>query len=378
MASPTTPMHGKLGALYVLRPNGYEGGAATLGLNDVTWGLAATNAATAYYEAVIDGIDLMATVTLGVGGTGYTVNDVLTVVQSGASGGTVTVTSVAAGVITGVSLTTGGTGYSIANGLAVTGGTGANATINITAIADSMKWRKNGGGWTTLVTITGAAQTLDEGQTITFAATTGHTLADQWIIGNLKVEPTTVAGNTAQITAAASRIINPNAPPIWTPTNAVNLLSVNYTTGMATFDGAPGVTTVEGNNGMVPRAALQKVAYLIDWNLSVSLDMADASRMGQNWKEALPGQAGATGGANAYFVGTETMFFNLQNHLATSGPKYFFMELYNYDPDQDQTGDHYLAWATFTGFNMAADIGSVVKESLNFQVIGEPSFMANA
>ena len=147
---------------------------------------------------------------------------------------------------------------------------------------------------------------------------------------------------------------------------------------MATFDGAPGVTTVEGNNGMVPRAALQKVAYLIDWNLSVTLDMADASRMGQNWKEALPGQAGATGGANAYFVGTETMFFNLQNHMATAGPKFFFMELYNYDPDQDQTGDHYLAWATFTGFGVGADIGSVVKESLNFQVIGEPSFMANA
>jgi len=365
-----TPMHGKFGALYVLRPNGFSG----VGVNDVTWGIVATNADSAYYEVVIDGIDLMATVTLGAGGTGYTVNDVLTVVQSGASGGTVTVTSVNAGVITGISLTTGGTGYSIADGLAVTGGTGANATINITAIADSIKWRKNGGGWTTLVTITGAAQTLDEGQTITFTATTGHTLTDQWVIGNLFAEPTSIVGLTAQITDPLFRMLNPNAPPIFTPTNAVNLVSINYTNGMATFDGAPGATTVAGNLGMIYSTALQKVGYLIDWNLNATLDMADASRMGQNWKESLPGQAGASGGANGYFVANQTLFNCLADSI-NAGDKFFLLQLFTYDPDQDQTGDHYNVWVTFNNFSISPDIGSVVKEALSFTVYGAMSTM---
>ena len=42
MASPITPTHGKLIALYRLRPNGFKGS----GLNDMTWGTAAANAAT--------------------------------------------------------------------------------------------------------------------------------------------------------------------------------------------------------------------------------------------------------------------------------------------------------------------------------------------
>ena len=50
MASPSTPTHGKLAALYRRRPNGFKG----VGLNDLTFGTAATNAATAYYEIVID------------------------------------------------------------------------------------------------------------------------------------------------------------------------------------------------------------------------------------------------------------------------------------------------------------------------------------
>jgi uncharacterized phage protein gp47/JayE len=70
-------------------------------------------------------------------GTGYAVNDVLTVVQPGASGGTVTVTSVdVGGAITGIDqqVTAFGVGYSVASGLATTGGTGSGATVNVTAV----------------------------------------------------------------------------------------------------------------------------------------------------------------------------------------------------------------------------------------------------
>ena len=50
MASPTVPNHGKTGALYILRPNGFKGS----GLNDVTWGILSTAADLTYYEVEID------------------------------------------------------------------------------------------------------------------------------------------------------------------------------------------------------------------------------------------------------------------------------------------------------------------------------------
>lgn len=54
--------------------------------------------------------------------------------------------------------------------------------IDATGTPDTFKWQKNVGAFTTGVSITGAAQTLTDGVTITFAATTGHTLTDQWVI----------------------------------------------------------------------------------------------------------------------------------------------------------------------------------------------------
>lgn len=301
MASPTTPMHGKIGALYALRPNGFKGA----GLNDLTWGVGSTAADLTYYEVIIDGV-----------GTG-------------------------------------------------------------TAGVDTFKWRVNGGAFTATVDITGAEQTLADGQKLTFAATTGHTADDQWVIGNLKDEATTISTVYAQITDAAARVLNPNAPPTFTPTNSVQRLSVNYTNGKAEFSAAPGATTVTGNNGYIPRAALQKVGYLIDWSLSLNLDMADATKMGDQWKSALPGQAGGNGSANAYFIATQTLLKNLQESIA-AGEKYFYAEFFNYDPDQDQTGDHICAWITFSSFSINGSISEVVKEQINFQIYGEISFTANA
>jgi hypothetical protein len=65
-------------------------------------------------------------VAVNAGGTGYKVGDLLNVVQGGASGGQVQVTSISGGgvtgPVTGLSVFAGGSGYSTANGLATTGG----------------------------------------------------------------------------------------------------------------------------------------------------------------------------------------------------------------------------------------------------------------
>ncbi|MFH1110976.1 MAG: hypothetical protein V1790_17525 [Planctomycetota bacterium] len=54
--------------------------------------------------------------------------------------------------------------------------------VDGTGTPDTFKWRKDAGSWTNTVSMTGSPQTLIDGVTATFKATTGHTLADQWVI----------------------------------------------------------------------------------------------------------------------------------------------------------------------------------------------------
>lgn len=70
--------------------------------------------------------------------------------------------------------------------------------IDSIATPDTFKWRKitrdaNGtktvGAWTPTVAITGAAQALADGVTVTFAATTGHTVSDAWTVELYEVLP---------------------------------------------------------------------------------------------------------------------------------------------------------------------------------------------
>ena len=78
---------------------------------------------------------------LGAVGVGFKVNDVVTVVQSGASYGMLSVLTVGT---SGQVLTLGpvisgqGTGYSVATGLTATGGSGSGLTVNITAVGETL------------------------------------------------------------------------------------------------------------------------------------------------------------------------------------------------------------------------------------------------
>jgi len=297
MASPTTPTHGKQGAVYRLRPNNFVGD----GLNDATWGTGFSGAASAYYEVEIDAADT----------------------------------------------------------------------------PDTFKWRKNGGAWTEDVAITGAAQTLDDGQEITFAATTGHTLGDKWWIGNLKDEATTESGTEAQITESTRRILNPNSPPTFTDDGGAGVLSVDFVGGKAVFDANVGNVDVDGNNGYIPTGALEKVGYVIGWKLDVEVDFADITAMGDDWEDQVAGQAKASGGADGFFIGKASWFDTLGDTADGSRAK-FFLQLFNYDPDKDQSGDHFQCWCTLTGVKPDARIKQAVMESVTFKIAGIPRFVADA
>jgi len=72
------------------------------------------------------------TISLNSGGIGYTAKDIITIIQDGGSLGTVTVNTVDdSGVILTCTLLDKGSGYIVENDLTVTGGSGNGATINI-------------------------------------------------------------------------------------------------------------------------------------------------------------------------------------------------------------------------------------------------------
>ena len=98
--------------------------------------------------------------TIASGGTGYTINDILTVVGGTGSAAQITVTAVSGGVITSSTITIGGTYSALpTNPVSVTGGTGSSATFNLTSY----------GVRTTAYTLTNAGSGYVEQPTVTFS-----------------------------------------------------------------------------------------------------------------------------------------------------------------------------------------------------------------
>ncbi len=104
--------------------------------------------------------------------------------------------------------------------------------------------------------------------------------------------------------------------------------------------------------------------YSKGWSLNVNLDMADASRVGQNWKEAIPGQAGWSGSFEIYAV------------LGNTEQKAFFDNIVTATPGTKLTDVKFLLDATTNGYSgnvyitsvaVNAAMGGVVSATVNFQ-----------
>jgi len=249
------------------------------------------------------------------------------------------------------------------------------AEIDANGTADTFRWSVDGGSsWEAEdVVITGAAQTLDNGQTITFAATTGHTIGDRFHIGNARVEPTSESGSTAQVTEATHRLLKPDkvVPGDWTDSNSMKVDSIDYTSGKAYFAGAVGTVTLTRNDGYVLEAELDELGYTQGWSLSVAVDMADASYQGADWKYSLPGQAGATGSIDKLYIPNESLFEQFTRN-ADGTQNYFLLQLFIKEDatNRDQTGDHIFVWVTITNFGVSTSNNDAVKSNISFQVYG--------
>lgn len=104
--------------------------------------------------------------------------------------------------------------------------------------------------------------------------------------------------------------------------------------------------------------------YSKGWSISSSLEMADASRVGQYWKEGLPGLASWNGSFEVYAA------------LGNTEQKAFFDNLVTAAPGTKLTDVKFLLDAGtnaitgnifITGISVAAQMGGVVSATINFQ-----------
>ncbi|HUC88556.1 MAG TPA: tail fiber domain-containing protein [Candidatus Paceibacterota bacterium] len=160
------------------------------GTNDATAGGTYVGNTNSSYVVTISEINPVKTVAKSVGGSGYTVNDVLTL-TGGNGAATVKVTSLSSGGCNAMTLLTGGSGYSTGV-VATTGGTGTGCTVNISALQgyDMFTWNVDGGASSADTAITLAAQALSNGVTVTFGGKLTHGIGATWTITTTVNVPT--------------------------------------------------------------------------------------------------------------------------------------------------------------------------------------------
>jgi len=104
--------------------------------------------------------------------------------------------------------------------------------------------------------------------------------------------------------------------------------------------------------------------YSKGWSASVNLDMADASRSGQNWKEGLPGQAGWSGSFEIYAVLGNTEQVAFFNNLITAAPG---TKLTDTQFNLDATTNALRGNIFITGISINATMAGVVSATVSFQ-----------
>ena len=123
------------------------------------------------------------------------------------------------------------------------------------------------------------------------------------------------------------------------------------------FHGKVCMVYVEGTN----------MEYEKGWTLNVTLDMADASRAGQQWKEGLPGQAGWSGSFEMYHAAANAQQLVIFQRIISATPgtvlaaSRFVL---------DVAANYYSGSFYITGCSINATMGGIASASVNFQGTG--------
>lgn len=116
-------------------------------------------------------------------------------------------------------------------------------------------------------------------------------------------------------------------------------------------------------------------AYGTGWDLSITLAMADASRSGQYWTEALPGQGSWGGSFPLHFTpgNTEQKAFFDNIIASTPGTKLTDVKFLLEDSTHAFTGNIFI-----TGFSLNTSLGAVVGAIITFQGDSAPDLTDSA
>ena len=119
-------------------------------------------------------------------------------------------------------------------------------------------------------------------------------------------------------------------------------------------------------HGKLARVEKNNVAinFSVDWTINVALDMADKSSQGDNWKSALPGQAGWSGSCTFHFVAGNTEQKALMDNIIAAVPG---TKLTDIKWLLDSTTNAFSGDIFLTSFGVKTDRGAVVDCSFNFQ-----------
>lgn len=125
-------------------------------------------------------------------------------------------------------------------------------------------------------------------------------------------------------------------------------------------------------------ARMEKNDVAIDftdgWNIDFNVDLADTSRLGQSWKESLPGQGSWSGSFSGQLVMGNTEQAALMTNLVTA------------TPGTKLTDIKFLIDGTTTGWSgnvyvesvsVGATVGDKVSVTVNFRGDGAPTVSAS-
>jgi hypothetical protein len=206
------------GVIGTLRITPSSGGSGYL-VNDVL-SISSGTSGSATVTRIVDGA--LQTVTIQSAGTSYTIGDVITVAEVG-TGGTLTVTNVnGGGGITGFTLTTQGQNYGVVTNISTTGGTGSGFRVNITAI-------NNGSVNAINVTNPGSAYSVGNGTATTGGTGTGATIDILTTVqGSIIIEGTRSAAELGFFNASGSQTLLINGTEyIYTNTTGTAFTGIN-------------------------------------------------------------------------------------------------------------------------------------------------------
>jgi predicted secreted protein len=126
-------------------------------------------------------------------------------------------------------------------------------------------------------------------------------------------------------------------------------------------------------------ARVEKNSVVMDfttgWSIDVALDMSDASRQGQHWKEGLPGQAGWSGSFSGQIVlgNTEQKAFIDNLITATPGTKLTDVQF-----NLDGTTNAFIGNVFITGYSVNPTKDGTAEYTFNFQGDGAMSVSDSA